>query len=390
MFVGGVELTITVVVVRRQALRKTNPRMNSLLQVLNAFSNLLQRRLFPALEEEIGPLSQKHQSLVEILALLEMDRFAEVRPGRRGRPAHSRANILRAFVAKAVFGIPHTRGLIDRLKSDTTLLRLCGWQHVAEIPDETVFSRAFCEFAGQQLPQRVHEALIQRHYADQLVGHISRDATAVPAREKAAPKPQTPKRRASRRQDRTPEQMTRVERQCWPDTTLEHMLAELPRLCDKGCKKDSKGLPQYWIGYKLHLDVADGQVPISAVLTSASLHDSQAAIPLAHMTAQRVTSLYDLMDCAYDSQHIRQYSHQLGHVPIIDPLRRAGQPKAPLAPHQQTRFRERTTAERAYSRLKDEFGGRFVRVRGHVKVMAHLMFGVLALTVDQLLRLART
>ena len=43
--------------------------------------------------------------------------------------------------------------------------------------------------------------------------------------------------------------------------------------------------------------------------------------------------------------------------------------------------------ERVYSRLKDEFGARMVRVRGASKVMAHLMFGVLALTVDQLLKL---
>jgi hypothetical protein len=43
--------------------------------------------------------------------------------------------------------------------------------------------------------------------------------------------------------------------------------------------------------------------------------------------------------------------------------------------------------ERVNSRLKDEFGGRYVRVRGHAKVMAHLMFGVLALTVDQILRM---
>jgi hypothetical protein len=364
--------------------------MNRILHVLTTFGDVLQRHLFPALEEEIGPLSQKHRSFVEVLGLLEMDRYVEVGQRRRGRPAHRRANILRAFVAKAVFNIPHTRGLIDRLKSDTALLRLCGWQRVAQLPDETVFSRAVGEFAAQELPQRVHAALIQRSYDHQIVGHISRDATAIPAREKKANKPKVPKARASRRKDRTPEQMTRLERQCLPNTTVEQMVAELPRGCDKGCKKDSKGLPQYWVGYKLHLDVADGQVPISALLTSASLHDSQVAIPLAHMTAQRVTNLYDLMDCAYDSHYIRQDSQQLGHVPIIDPVRRPGQQKVPLAPHQQVRFRERTTAERVNSRLKDEFGGRFLRVRGHAKVMAHLMFGVLALTVDQLLRLART
>ena len=41
-------------------------------------------------------------------------------------------------------------------------------------------------------------------------------------------------------------------------------------------------------------------------------------------------------------------------------------------------------------RLKDEFGASHLRVRGAVKVMAHLMFGVLALTVDQWLRMSGT
>lgn len=43
-------------------------------------------------------------------------------------------------------------------------------------------------------------------------------------------------------------------------------------------------------------------------------------------------------------------------------------------------------SERVNARLKDEFGGSQLRVRGAAKVMAHLMFGVLALTVDRLLR----
>ena len=46
----------------------------------------------------------------------------------------------------------------------------------------------------------------------------------------------------------------------------------------------------------------------------------------------------------------------------------------------------RTMAERVNARLKDEFGARFVRVRGAIKVKCHLMFGVLVLAVDQLLR----
>jgi hypothetical protein len=49
-------------------------------------------------------------------------------------------------------------------------------------------------------------------------------------------------------------------------------------------------------------------------------------------------------------------------------------------------FDFRTMAERVNARLKDEFGARFVRVRGAVKVKCHLMFGVLVLAVDQNLR----
>jgi len=61
--------------------------------------------------------------------------------------------------------------------------------------------------------------------------------------------------------------------------------------------KNSKGHIETWVGYKLHIDTADGQVPVSCVLTSASTHDSQVAIPLAELTSTRVTNLYDLMDC---------------------------------------------------------------------------------------------
>ena len=73
-----------------------------------------------------------------------------------------------------------------------------------------------------------------------------------------------------------------------------------------------------WIGYKLHIDAADGGIPLSCILTSASVNDCQVAIPLATMTAARVTNLYDLMDAAYDAAEIRAHSESLGHVPIID------------------------------------------------------------------------
>jgi len=115
---------------------------------------------------------------------------------------------------------------------------------------------------------------------------------------------------------------------------------------------------------------------------------------LALMSAGRVTNCYDLMDAAYCSEEIRGHSRSLGHVPLIDHNPRGGE-KVEFDPAQAQRYKERSQAERTNARLKDEFGGSEVWVRGPTKVMSHLipfrglnrMFGLLALTADQLLRL---
>ena len=142
-----------------------------------------------------------------------------------------------------------------------------------------------------------------------------------------------------------------------------------------------------WNGYKLHLDTNDAGLPISAALvTSASVHDSQVAIPLIKLTSNKVTYLYDLMDAAYDAQQIDATSRQFGHVPLIDKNAR-GKEVIPMAPHEAERYKVRTSSERANSRLKEDFGADNVMVKGHSKVTQHLMFGVIVLFADQLMRL---
>jgi hypothetical protein len=361
-------------------------------QVLEVW-NHLQRQLFPVLVEEIGPLTETDERFAQVMALLPLGRFLEpYRWKGTGCPPKERAWILHAFIAKAVYQLPATRVLLDLLNTRPTLRRLCGWESVGEIPSESTFSRAFAAFSAGEFPQKVHEALVQTHLGGRLAGHVSRDATAIDAREKPAPKapvpPAAPKKRGrpAKGQERPPDPPTRLSQQ--PSRSLAENLADLPKVCTVGCKRNSKGHQETWIGYKLHLDTIDGDIPVSAILTSASVHDSQVAIPLAQMTARRLTSLYDLMDSAYDAPAIHQYSRSLGHVPIIDPNPRRGQ-AVPLDPAQQRRFRQRTASERVNSQLLDNYGGRFVRVRGPAKVMAHLMFGVLALTALQLYQLVQ-
>jgi hypothetical protein len=374
--------------------------------LLNQFQRIMQGVLFPALQEQLGPLSDKHRQLAAILSMIEVEALVGSWSGGVGRPSKNRRAMARAFVAKAVFNLNATRQLLDRLSVDISLRRICGWESPREIPHESQFSRAFAEFAASEIPQRLHEALIQATQQERLIGHISRDSTEIEGREKplhvpAAPAPiKAIRKRGRPKKDEqpAPPEPTRLERQA--AMTLEQMLDDLPRACNVGSKKNSKGYKETWVGYKLHLDVADGQIPISCILTSASLHDSQAAIPLARLTAQRVTNLYDLMDSAYDAQSIHEQIRGLGHIPIIDAHPRRDQTqKAELQAEakrrkllnydyaEDLRYRERTTVERVNARLKDEFGGRMIRVRGNAKVMCHLMFGIVALAADQILRL---
>jgi len=164
---------------------------------------------------------------------------------------------------------------------------------------------------------------------------------------------------------------------------LDENLADLPTGCDWGKKRDSKGKTMQWKGYKLHIDTVDGDIPVSAVLNSVSPHDSQVAIPLMQMTFAQITSCYDLMDSAYDAPKIHDYSRLLEHIPIIDHNKRKGE-KREFEPAQKLRYNERSSAERVNSYLKDNYDGRAVRVKGHDKVFAHLMFGLITITAKQL------
>src|SRR5450631_4227133 len=334
----------------------------TLLDQLTQYMRVFQGVLFPALQEQLGALTEKHQQVVKVLNLICLEALIASWLGGVGRPPKDRRAIARAFVAKAVYNMSTTRQLLERLLADVALRRICGWESQREIPHESVFSRAFAEFAETELPQRLHAALIAETQKDRLIGHISRDSTEIEAREKpvrppVAPESAKPAGKRGRPKKGEPQpapEPTRLERQA--GMKLEALLADLPRDCNVGSKKNSKGYLETWMGYKLHLDAIDGQIPVSCLLTSASLHDSQAAIPLAALSASRVTNLYDVMDSAYDAQAIQQHSRSLGHVPIIDANpRRDRARKTELqeeekrrrllghSPAEEVRYRERTT-----------------------------------------------
>src|SRR4030066_1327487 len=153
---------------------------------------IIQHELMPELRSEVGALTPKLEHLIHTLEWVRIEEFIGSTWGGCGRPEHDRGMLANAFVAKAVLGLPTTAGLIERLAVDRALRRICGFSMWKKLPGESTFSRAFAEFADAGLAERTHAALVRETLGDRLVGHISRDGTAIEAREKTAKKIEAP------------------------------------------------------------------------------------------------------------------------------------------------------------------------------------------------------
>src|ERR1700738_4983779 len=153
-------------------------------QVVTQFAHMLQEELFPLLQSSVGPLNGQMQLLASVISLAPLERMLYARRASTGRPTKDRAALATAFLAKAVLNLPTTRDLISRLRVDEALRRFCGWASIQALPPQAKISPAFAEFAETELPQQLHEAVIATTQNQRLIGHIARDSTAIPARER--------------------------------------------------------------------------------------------------------------------------------------------------------------------------------------------------------------
>lgn len=354
-----------------------------------------QPSLFKDVEDKYGSPTDKHREIILALDVIGLDRFLHDGPSYSvGRPRQSRLAIARALVAKSALNLSTTKGLIERLKVDAVLRRICGFASVREVPAASTFSEAFAEFARTEILSKIHEYLVKFIHKDTIVGHICRDATEIHGREKVAKtgqknprkkklptgykagRPKKGEVREVKPQNNIQVQMTQK---------LPEILESLPKAFNCGSKKGSRGNLSQWFGYKLHVDVCDDGIPISCILTSASVNDNQCSVPLEMMTNSRVKSLYTLADKGYDSVDLRRHVESFGKVPLFQPRNVSSQNKVEFDPAMSERFKRRTTVERAFSMGKDCLGFRNVMVKGHAKVLAHLMTGILMLTALRVL-----
>ena len=388
-------------------MKNSLPEISSNLSKIWTKIKNIENSLFPELQERFGTLSSKEEKLIKILDFAQIENNITV--VKVTNPPKDREEIARAFIAKSVYNLQTTRDLIDRLKIDRTLRVLCGWRYSKDIPSESKFSRVFDALSQQRIASKTHQQFIREYLNDTLFVYSASDATAIEMREKPTrkEKPQpTVKRKRGRpkKGEKAVAKKPTILQQQKEMTSTQEMLSLLPVACDVGVKKNAKGFKETWIGGKLHMSVVDGDIPITAIFTGASVHDSSVALPLIKETSKKVNYLHDLMDAGYDADIIREYSGIYGHKPIIDiNPKNSKKRKAQIALAKEEKkkfaslnlhlscdthhYNQRSMVERVNAYLKDDFGCSKIYYQGAVKVASVLSFGILSICIHQALKL---
>lgn len=198
-------------------------------------------------------------------------------PFSRGPHGYNKACLVRALVAKYVYGIPNTAKLVERLQSDIRLRYDCGFSLYGGTPSEATFSRLIQILAEDSTLEQLFNEIVQKALAEGVMDgkHIAIDASKIDAYEKTVPRKKVI-------QDGT------------------H--------ADWGSKQDTNGNQVTWFGYKLHAAVdTKSELPIAIKITPANESDSAHAIDLMELTRKQYTGVdYFIMDKGYDTKDIYQ------------------------------------------------------------------------------------
>lgn len=259
----------------------------------------------------------RHESLFTLQELYRMeqkDRFREIfatvdlapilrlvrKTSRFGAPVevNYRAMVY-SLIVRILERIPTIKDLIRRLQSDILFRMDCGFMLSESIPSASSYSRLIQKLSDshameEMQAQLLHQALSEGFLTDDT---IAIDATHIEARDQAPAKKEiqqsVPKKRGRK---------SKTERQAWLaqkqaeeqqkpifqkeiaaqlSETFPVLREEMPLAPQWGVKKNSDGKNVFWYGYKGHLAVGTkSQYILGALLSSGSLNDGKAAIPL--------------------------------------------------------------------------------------------------------------
>lgn len=337
---------------------------------------IYQEEIFPDLKIEFGYLGTKHERLIQMLDLINLDTIypRSLWDSFFGRPLEvHRYAFIKAFLAKTLWNTSETKDLIDYLKVDRALRVICGFDgRTTKVPSESTFSREFKKLSEWDVASKIHEQLIAKHCSRELYEHLAIDASAIEVAEKA---------KVIDKKERTVAEQR--------DKTTEEIVADLPTECNFGTKKNSNGKKVIWKGYKLHCVVNEYNVPIASLVTSASVNDSLCATPLFRMSESRVDGLYYLMDKGYDASATRAEITDNGKVALIDfKATRNGITNGEFIGNQVERYKKRTYVESLFSQVKMQYLPRYILYRGIEKVRSVLNFALCVITAGQIIKYA--
>ena len=165
-----------------------------------------------------------------------------------GRPIQDQEKIFRAFLVKSVYDFSTTKLLIENLRTNPNLRRLCGWEYSGAVPFEATFSRAFSEFATEQILEEVHRCIIKENYREKFVGHSSIDSTAISSREKSGQKKPAPVKAKKKRRRKSKAEKDAL-------AALEQEEFETKRLKLQGFRSLEDNLPLFFSLFRSRLSV---------------------------------------------------------------------------------------------------------------------------------------
>lgn len=310
----------------------------------------LQYDLQPFCEEM---LTEEQVGLYRCIKVIEETNSLIEPSSHMGRPSYPLSCFRRALIAMSYLHLRCVEDLRNSLKQCENLKLICGF---CKVPSKATFSRKIRELAKLNEADTTLDLLMKKYMSGKLVLHICRDSTAIETREKAENKKKAVNLYNAKKYDSdsvcpSEKEIPRIQKQV--HQSAKFAVASLPHNCQWGGKRNSQGNAYYWKGRKLHLDVTDTGIPVAAVVTGAAVHDSQVAVPLEKITSSRISFCYSEMDKGYDSQVIRDFCKQSGHVAIIDFKKKRNGIRPELDPAKKERYKIRTTVERTNSNLKD-------------------------------------
>ena len=334
--------------------------------------------------------------VASIWALLDREQRARLSyEAATGRPGNGLGTVFKIVIARFHFGYRTWRQTLTAVGNNCVLMEYLGLERMMA---ESTFSNLRKEVMRIVDVGRIHALVVDSHVGEAgIICTASGDSTIIKAYEKPIEGKREKKQpgKKGRKKKGSPEQIEHDKHYPKPDT-LEWQRAHSPAFCiqklekraSRTAKQNSKGNKEYFIGYKAHMICDDNSVPLIFVPTGACVHDSRVIIPMMKMLARRHPVLYMLFDAGYDAKAIRDEALALGMVPVIDSVRR-GDGKPCMDPAKKTRYKDRTTIERANSVLKANQLATPLHSRGWKDAHFQIPMSVLMLTLQRIADIRR-